>query len=211
MPHVIAVSRPVLWAVHTGSDIIEAGMTQVGDLTGTGLTLVSDESENAFLGKVAGAAGGYQALPDAGVWLEAGSIYAYAGGLVIVRQSHTRTEHAPADVPALFIVYRENAGDALAWVAGESVLLGTRRLHNGKLYEALQAHVTQADWQPPNVPALWREVVEAPGTPEWAVGVAYKVGDEVTYQGATYRCLQAHTSQAGWTPVAVPSLWQVVN
>jgi hypothetical protein len=41
----------------------------------------------------------------------------------------------------------------------------------------------------------------------WTVGVAYKVNDVVTYQSKTYKCLQAHTSQAGWTPSAVPALW----
>ena len=46
----------------------------------------------------------------------------------------------------------------------------------------------------------------APG--EWTYPVAYAVGDLVTYQGTTYKCLQAHTSQAGWTPSAVPALWQ---
>jgi hypothetical protein len=37
--------------------------------------------------------------------------------------------------------------------------------------------------------------------------VAYKVGDLVSYLGATYRCIQAHTSQPGWTPAAVASIW----
>ncbi|MDK1474951.1 alpha-lytic protease prodomain-containing protein [Streptomyces sp. 549] len=51
-----------------------------------------------------------------------------------------------------------------------------------------------------------------PGEPggTWAVGTVYKVGDRVTYGGATYRCLQAHQAQAGWTPPAVPALWQRV-
>ena len=48
-------------------------------------------------------------------------------------------------------------------------------------------------------------------TPEWAVGVLYAVNSQVTYSGKTYKCLQAHTSQAGWTPAAVPALWQVVG
>ena len=37
--------------------------------------------------------------------------------------------------------------------------------------------------------------------------VAYAIGALVTYQGSEYKCIQAHTSQAGWTPAAVPSLW----
>ena len=42
---------------------------------------------------------------------------------------------------------------------------------------------------------------------EWASGVAYAVGDRRQYNGLLYRCVQAHTSQADWTPPAVPALW----
>ncbi len=43
--------------------------------------------------------------------------------------------------------------------------------------------------------------------PEWETGVAYAVGDRRQYDGLLYRCVQAHTSQADWTPPAVPALW----
>ena len=55
------------------------------------------------------------------------------------------------------------------------------------------------------------QIPEPPQTPEWAVGVLYAVNSQVTYSGKTYKCLQAHTSQAGWTPAAVPALWQMVG
>lgn len=209
MPYIIAIDRPLLWAVTQSNAILASGLTEVGGLTITGedKALVSDADENAFLGAVAGRGGDYNPLPDAGEWVEAGAIYGYAGGLVIVRQSHTRTEHAPEDVPALLLVYREGTTGALEWVANERVEVGTQRTYAGKTWRALQAHTTQADWTPPVVPALWWEVVVTPPTAEWAVGVAYKVGDIVTYQGAEYQCRQAHTSQAGWTPPAVLALW----
>ncbi|MFI8401713.1 carbohydrate-binding protein [Streptomyces sp. NPDC085463] len=44
----------------------------------------------------------------------------------------------------------------------------------------------------------------------WAVGTAYKAGDVVTYGGARYACLQAHTAQPGWQPPNVPALWRAV-
>jgi chitin-binding protein len=44
----------------------------------------------------------------------------------------------------------------------------------------------------------------------WAAGTAYAVGSTVTYGGATYRCLQAHTALPGWEPPNVPALWQRV-
>ena len=45
----------------------------------------------------------------------------------------------------------------------------------------------------------------------WAPGIAYKAGDQVTYNGSAYQCLQAHTSQTGWEPPNVPALWQLVS
>jgi hypothetical protein len=42
----------------------------------------------------------------------------------------------------------------------------------------------------------------------WAPNTFYSVGATVTYGGASYRCLQAHTSLVGWEPPNVPALWQ---
>ena len=47
--------------------------------------------------------------------------------------------------------------------------------------------------------------------PKWSGnGVAYVTGDRRQYDGSLYKCLQAHTSQDGWTPTAAPSLWSKV-
>ena len=42
---------------------------------------------------------------------------------------------------------------------------------------------------------------------DWQSGVAFAVGDRRQYEGLLYRCVQAHTSQIGWEPPAVPALW----
>ncbi len=43
-------------------------------------------------------------------------------------------------------------------------------------------------------------------------GVAYAVGKRVMYKGVLYKVIQAHTSQADWTPDAAPSLFaKVIN
>lgn len=43
---------------------------------------------------------------------------------------------------------------------------------------------------------------------EWSGdGVAYEAGDVRQRGGLLYRCVQAHTSQATWTPEDAPSLW----
>ena len=47
--------------------------------------------------------------------------------------------------------------------------------------------------------------------PKWSGnGVAYAKGQRVQYDGVLYTVLQAHTSQAGWTPTAAPSLFAKV-
>lgn len=44
--------------------------------------------------------------------------------------------------------------------------------------------------------------------PAWdGNGHVYAVNDYVQYGGLLYRCVQAHTSQAGWAPDTAASLW----
>lgn len=47
--------------------------------------------------------------------------------------------------------------------------------------------------------------------PPWSVGKAYATGDRVQYEGTLYKCVQAHTSQADWTPPVTPALWTAVS
>ena len=47
--------------------------------------------------------------------------------------------------------------------------------------------------------------------PMWAIGKAYAVNDRVRYNGALYKCIQAHTSQSDWMPSATPTLWKTVS
>lgn len=47
--------------------------------------------------------------------------------------------------------------------------------------------------------------------PKWeAQKAGYEKDDRVLYQGNLYKCLQSHTPQAAWTPVAATSLWAKV-
>lgn len=43
---------------------------------------------------------------------------------------------------------------------------------------------------------------------EWKVGEAVAVGDRRYYNGVWYTCLQAHTTQADWTPDVTEALWR---
>ena len=167
-----------------------------------------------------GAQWGAQApgLPDGPV--TADTLYRYEGGLWWVIQPHDRSVYGgdPAQYPALVRRARE-PGKALPWVQpldqfDAYKLLDPftgkpqRCLHGGKEFETL---VDNNVWTPAHG-LQWRDVAYvAPPTGAWSgASVAYKVGDKVTYSGKTYTCRQAHTSQAGWTPTAVPALWEVV-
>lgn len=46
--------------------------------------------------------------------------------------------------------------------------------------------------------------------PAWKTDTAYAVDKRIRYGEKLYRCVQAHTSQASWTPDVTPALWTEV-
>ena len=46
--------------------------------------------------------------------------------------------------------------------------------------------------------------------PVWQGEKAYAADERIRYVGKLYRCVQAHTSQADWTPDAVPAIYEVI-
>ena len=96
------------------------------------------------------------------------------------------------------------------WKAGVAYVTDNTVNYKGEAYTCIQAHTSQVDWIPPLVPALFQRVVE-PGTPNWVAGVAYQINDTAIYEGVSYDCIQAHTSQVGWEPPNEPSLWTLAN
>lgn len=46
--------------------------------------------------------------------------------------------------------------------------------------------------------------------PEWSADTAYPAGHKVQHGGKLWRCVQAHTAQAGWESENAPSLWAKV-
>lgn len=191
MPYSLATDRPVFWAVTKGGNALEAGMQPINSVvfTGDDKAITSDTSENAFLGGMAGKVGNFRPLPDTGR-LEAGDIYGYKDGLLLVRQSHDRTIYPPEDTLNLFTVYRAGGPDVLEWVAGEKVETGARRTYGGKIYAAVTGHYTQDDYTPDKTPALWKEVTTGGGIGEWKQPTgahdSYKKGDRVTWKGSTW-------------------------
>lgn len=72
------------------------------------------------------------------------------------------------------------------WETGVAYAVGDRRQYDGLLYRCVQAHTSQTDWTPPQVPALWvRTSTEE--WPEWIQPAgahdAYNTGDKVSHNG----------------------------
>ena len=47
--------------------------------------------------------------------------------------------------------------------------------------------------------------------PVWAENISVSVNDRYQYNDKLYKCVQAHTTQADWTPDATPALWVEVS
>lgn len=47
--------------------------------------------------------------------------------------------------------------------------------------------------------------------PKWEEGRSVQVGERYRYKETLYKCIQAHTTQADWTPDVTSSLWVVVS
>lgn len=83
---------------------------------------------------------------------------------------------------------------------GLSVVFGLRELTEDEIKEptVMTAISYLSDEQAATVKTLF---------PKWEIGKSYVAGDRRLYNNILYKCLQPHTSQAGWTPENSPSLW----
>lgn len=74
-----------------------------------------------------------------------------------------------------------------------------RYQYNEKLYQLVQPHTPQEGWEPPMVPALWKEV-SLEEYPEWKQPTgaqdAYAEGDKVTHNGKK------------WVSTAANNVWE---
>ena len=72
------------------------------------------------------------------------------------------------------------------WSVGKSYATGDRVQYEGTLYKCVQGHTSQADWTPPETPALWT-AVSLDEYPAWVQPTgahdAYSKGDKVTHNG----------------------------
>ena len=71
-----------------------------------------------------------------------------------------------------------------------------------------QAQAIRADMTKVTATLTYEQALELTTLyPFWITDTAYTVDTIIRYEGELYRCVQAHTSQADWTPPTVPALW----
>lgn len=83
--------------------------------------------------------------------------------------------------------------------------------HGGDLYRVIQAHVSQNDWEPSLVPALYLRINKPGEIPEFVQPTgahdAYNVGDVVSFEGSVY---ESTINGNVWSPTANPAGWQLI-
>ena len=97
-------------------------------------------------------------------------------------------------VPELFPHWRENM----------TVSVDDRIFYADKLYCVVQAHTTQAGWEPDKTPALFTEVAKPGEIPVWKQPTgaqdAYAKGDKVHYPNAEGAVYVSNVDSNVWEP-----------
>jgi hypothetical protein len=148
-------------------------------------------------------------LPASGEEVLGGKIYTHSGSLVICRQTHFRTADHPTGVPALFMTYRASGSGILDWIANEQVSVGDIRSYSGQDYTVIQSHVTQSDWTPPTVPALWVEHRSNPDGLVWITDERIEEWTTRLYYSKIFTCTERHVSALGKEPNDYRSHWSL--
>jgi len=100
------------------------------------------------------------------------------------------------------------------WDTGIAYAVDDLAFHQKRVWKCLQAHTSQVDWQPADVPALWAGQRSTTGTtPDDFVQPtgshdAYNTGDRVMFEGSVY---ESTIDANVWTPTAHPQGWQLIE
>ena len=132
---------------------------------------------------------------------------AQASVLVAQIQAQSLTDDQAITVKAIYPEYDPN---------GVQYPKDFKATYSDELYKCLQAHTSQADWNPENSPSLWAKVLagqEGTGIGEWEQPDStnpYMTGDRVKHNGKTWESLVDNNV---WEPGAqgTEALWKVVE
>lgn len=98
------------------------------------------------------------------------------------------------------------------WKTDTAYDVGYKVRHDGILYACLQAHTSQAGWEPGVAPSLWAKVLipDPDVIPDWEQPDstnAYMKGDKVRFDGKVYESLIDNNV---WSPAVYPAGWREV-
>lgn len=118
----------------------------------------------------------------------------------------TLPEDSAIEVATLYPAYKVGR----AYAAGEIIRKGTNTAGDPQLYKVVQAHTSQADWDPANTPTLYTPLgLSEIGYPVWSrpsgTHDAYNKGDIVDFNGAL--CRSAIDGNI-WSPDEYPGGWE---
>ena len=99
------------------------------------------------------------------------------------------------------------------WKPNKTYEKDERVRSNNIFYKCLQAHISQASWNPESAPSLWAKVLipDENEIPEWEQPEstnAYMVGDKVTFEGHVY---ESAINNNIWSPAAYPAGWTLIE
>ena len=101
------------------------------------------------------------------------------------------------------------------WAAGIEYLQDKRLRYCGKLYKVLQAHTSQANWIPGEIPSLYTEVAEPGEIPVWRQPTgaqdAYQTGDMVYYPDKDGNIYRSVIDNNTWSPEQFPQGWELIE
>ena len=114
------------------------------------------------------------------------------------------TDEQAAEVPDLY----------KAWEPGRDYAAGERLTHDGTLYKALQAHTSQAGWEPDAAPSLFAKLLPGQGgteVGEWEQPDStngYNTGDRCRFEGEVY---ESTIDNNVWSPADYPAGWKKIG
>lgn len=102
------------------------------------------------------------------------------------------------------------------WEPNTAYSGGDKLVYEGLAYEVIQAHTSQSDWLPNELPALYKLFYQTStddGTiviPEWVQPTgghdAYSMGDKVIHEGKVYESIIDGNT---WSPIDYPQGWKL--
>ena len=100
------------------------------------------------------------------------------------------------------------------WEPGRDYATGERLTHGDTLYKVLQAHTSQAGWEPDAAPSLFAKLLPGQGGTdigEWVQPDStnpYMTGDRCRFEGEVYESI---IDGNVWSPADYPAGWKKIG